>query len=161
MLNRELHKKENAKWNTTFLSVALNSQKASNPWERGRHGGGRWAEREAAIGEDAVCYFKEEEPWKQIALDWNTGRKTIRQKSLSYGREERSDERRGLGLAPNHPQEPWVKLTVRDELVNSLIHLMLKFFTRTAWRQSPTRTHVKRTEGTHGNPKKELLPPEV
>lgn len=48
-------------------------------------------------------------------------------------REERSDERRGLGLeAPNHPQEPWVKLTVRDELVNSLIHLMLKFFTRTA-----------------------------
>lgn len=27
------------------------------------------AEREAASGEDTVCYCKEEDPWKQIALD--------------------------------------------------------------------------------------------
>ena len=48
-------------------------------------------------------------------------------------REEHSDERQGLGLeALNQLQEPWVQLTVRDELVNNLIHLTLKFFTRTA-----------------------------
>lgn len=68
---------------------------------------------------------------------------------------EETKERWGLGLeAPDHPQEPWVKLTVRDELVNSLIHLTLKFFTRTAWHQSPTRTHFKPTDGARENPRK-------
>ena len=38
-----------------------------------------------------------------------------------------------LGLeAPHSPQEPWVKLTVGNELINFLIDLTLMFFTRIA-----------------------------
>ena len=63
--------------------------------------------------------------------------------------------RASLGLEVlNSPQEPQVKLTVGNELINFLIDLTLKIFTRTAWHQSCSRTCFKPTDGAHENPRK-------
>ena len=63
--------------------------------------------------------------------------------------------RGSLGLEVlNVPQEPRGKLTLGNELMNFLIDLALKFFTRTAWPQSPTRMRLKPTDGAHENPRK-------
>ena len=86
-------------------------------------------------------------------------KKKNRDESLSYDRKRGTlvnEEARGsLGLeVPNSLQEPRVKLTVGDELINFLIDLTLKFFTGTAWHQSPARTHFKPTDGAQENPRK-------
>ena len=41
---------------------------------------------------------------------------------------------------PSSQKEPWGKLTVGSELIKFPTDLPLKFYTRTAWYQSPTRT---------------------
>ena len=61
--------------------------------------------------------------------------------------------RLGLELS-NFPQQPWAELTVGNELINFPVDLTLKFYRRTAWHQSPTRTCFKPIDGAHGNPRK-------
>lgn len=56
------------------------------------------------------------------------------------------DLRRPIPISRPHPG---VNLTVGAELIDLRIDLTLKFFTRTGWHQTPTRTCFKPTDGTH------------
>ena len=53
VFNREQEKKEDTKWNTTFLAVALDFWKASNP-----------KRDKPPLGKEPCAFCKEEEHWE-------------------------------------------------------------------------------------------------